>query len=238
MKLKHSLIVLLFISSFSFSQTRSKRYYPSLKNILLTEEETIPLELTNLKEWLKSIAKELYYSDLQHNISPRNDASFNSLRLIPRHKQTFSIGNSGVQIILNDKKEDKESFIPILYNDTFKIFAYTPNFDIKSFKINDYQKLFELGLIINKISDTQTLANFINTFTNVKRGESLTALNKFLIDLENSQNLTFENKSDTKTTLLDVSKSIYRQTNYYSYLAPYKTYVANESDEITRKKYS
>ncbi|WP_375587720.1 hypothetical protein [Flagellimonas aurea] len=141
----------------------TSRYYPTI-SMILTEEE-LPDLLGFLKEGLAGLLDSIHYKDLQYSKSVYGDKAFYSLRIVSKNRLDLEIPGTGIYLALNpDASDTNISSFPITVEYEWPILAYIRSFNIESFSFAP-QALYNLGLDILKITESQVVANAINSFT-------------------------------------------------------------------------
>jgi len=141
----------------------TSRYYPTI-SMILTEEE-LPDLLGFLKEGLAGLLDSIHYKDLQYSKSVYGDKAFYSLRIVSKNRLDLEIPGTGIFLALNpDASDTNISSFPITVEYEWPILAYLRSFNVESFSFAP-QALYDLGLDILKISESQVVANAINSFT-------------------------------------------------------------------------
>lgn len=105
--MKNIFLSTILLLSFSLSAQNAPRYYPSLKNLFQQDfDKQMPNDFKYYDTWIKTLTQAVFYKDLQQSANPRGDASFMSMGLIFKRLNTFTIGNSGLEITINKDKPD------------------------------------------------------------------------------------------------------------------------------------
>jgi hypothetical protein len=228
---------ILFLLTITCSQVFAQgRYYPSLKTLLNSTNESIfPPSLKFIESWFKESSEGLFYTNLQTSTSPKNDASFNSLALIPRGKKKVGFYNSGFEISFNENIEKRDALIDVRNNNKFPIYAYSTSFSIQKFDPNDNLSLFyTLNLIFN-FTDTEVIAFFLTLYTQPKKKES--KLIKLIKDINKANRIKVNKKlfDNPDATLTDLCNEIKKEMPQLSCVyAVYKAYLEAETIEQTR----
>lgn len=222
-----NIFLFTILLSFSLSAQNAPRYYPSLKNLFQQDfDKQMPNDFKYYDTWIKNLTQAIFYKDLQQSASPRGDASFMSMGLIFKRLNTFTIGNSGLEIIINKDKPDFSVPVNIQMEQKFRILAYFRSFDPNKYNPTDFKQKFELGLMIFNLSEEQVLAEFINRYISDWNNKKTTAIQRLVNDLrkEAKVKITVDENKD-KGLLTEIAKQVYQQTNRYCSSTLYDIYI-------------
>ncbi len=231
--MRHLILSLLLLILFKVNS--QNRYYPSLSSLVnLEEQRNIPKELQYFKDWYDASIKGVFYQDLQFNSNPRNSAYFKSLGLIFRKNNEFEFQNSGLKITFELDPEKKVDPVRLTNNHYWNIMAYGITIDLDTYDPEGDFYRFLILQHMQSMSEAQSLANFINTFTEPKDDKS--AVEQFIDDVNAANNLNVVYQKEIR--LADLGKAINAQMAKGSniYWAPYNTYINNDDQEKTRKR--
>ncbi|MGV6832599.1 MAG: hypothetical protein ACWA5P_13685 [bacterium] len=231
--MKHFILSLVFIVL--FKTEAQNRYYPSLTSLVALEEQrNLPKELQYFKDWYDASIKGVFYQDLQVNSNPRNSAYFKSLGLIFRQQKEFEFEKSGLKISFEPDPQRKVDPVRLTNNHYWNIMTYGLSIDLDTYDPEGDFYRFLILQHLQSMSEAQTLANFINTFTEPE--ENKTALEQFIDDVNVANDLNVVYDEDMR--LAEVSNAINAQMAKGSniYWAPYNTYINHEDQEKTRKR--
>ncbi|UPT70331.1 MAG: hypothetical protein M0D53_14730 [Flavobacterium sp. JAD_PAG50586_2] len=213
---------------FAFTLTaQTNRYYPSLKNLFSEHMyKQMSGEFNYYDTWIKGVTQAVFYTDLQHKASNKGDASFDSMGLIFKKQNTFKLGNSGIELIINKDKTDFSTPVNIQVAQKYRILAYEPTFDINSYDPKNFKKKYELGLVILNLSEQQVLAEFINRYISNRNDKKNTAIQRLVSDLKKEAKIkiTVDEKNDT-ALLTNIANQIYDQTKKYASSVLYDIYL-------------
>lgn len=230
MKIK-LIFLCMFLSFTCFGQKPTNRYYPPLKNLMPfdTSDKKMSEDFKYFDTWLREITEQTFYKDLQTSSSPRGDATFYSLGLIFKNNNEFTIGNSGIQIIVNKGKEDFSYPVNIKMQEKYKILAYLRSFDPNNYDVEDFKSKFSLGLIILNITQEQAMANILNNYFGYESNSKSTNVQKLIKDLSKEAKIKIEidEKNDEKI-LSKIVTQIYTQTERYSSDVLYDIYIKSK----------
>ncbi|QBZ98570.1 hypothetical protein [Flavobacterium sangjuense] len=224
--MKKTLLIAGLLVAFTASAQNTNRYYPSLKNLLSDSmNKQMPADFNYYDTWIRNVVQAVFYKDLQHTVSTRNDASFDAMGLIFKRQNTFKVGNSGFELIVNKDKPDFSTPVNIQMEQKFRILAYQPNFDPNSYDPKDYKKKYDLGLLILNLSEEQVIAEFINRYISESK-EKKTAIQRLADDLkkEAKVKIAVDEKNDS-SLLKTIAIQIYQQTNKYASDVLYDIYL-------------
>lgn len=213
---------------FAFTLTaQTNRYYPSLKNLFSDNMyKQMSGDFNYYDTWIKGVTQAVFYTDLQHKASNKGDASFDSMGLIFKKQNTFKLGNSGIELIVNKDKTDFSTPVNIQVAQKYRILAYESTFDINSYDPKNFKKKYELGLVILNLSEQQVLAEFINRYITNRKDSKSTAIQRLVSDLkrEAKVKITVDEKNDT-SLLTTIANQIYDQTKKYASSVLYDIYL-------------
>jgi hypothetical protein len=123
MKKIHCIVALLVV--LTANAQNANRYYPSLKNIFSdTMDKKISSDFSYYDTWIRNVIQAVFYKDLQHTVSRNGDASFDSMGLLFKKQNTFQLGNSGIELIINKDKPDFSVPVSIQVEQRHRILAY------------------------------------------------------------------------------------------------------------------
>lgn len=234
------LILLFFLSFTCFGQNVSNRYYPSLKNLLPSDinDKKMSEDFNYFDTWIGEITDYTYYKDLQTSSSPKGESSFYSLGLIFKKNNIFSIGNSGIQFIVNKDKEDFTYPVNIKFQERLDILAYLRSFDPNTYNVNDLKGKFSLALVILNFTQEQTIANFLNNYFGYEVNAKSTNLQKMIKDLEKKAKIKIEvDETNDDKILSKVATQIYSQTQRYSSDVLYDIYIKSIDKDKERSNF-
>lgn len=217
--------ILLF--AFTITAQNTNRYYPSLKNLFAESfDKQMPNDFSYYDTWIKNMTQAVFYKDLQQSSSPKGDASFQSMGLIFKRQNTFKIGNSGFEIIVNKDKPDFSIPVNIQMEQKFPILAYLRSFDPNSYNPKNLKQKYELGLSVFNLSEEQVLAHFLNRYISDWTDQKTTAIQKLVNDLkkEAKAKVVVDEKND-KQLLKSIVTQVYQQTNKYCSSVLYDIYI-------------
>ncbi|WP_136468747.1 hypothetical protein [Flagellimonas onchidii] len=158
----------------------TSRYYPSLSMVINAEE--LPDLLGFLKEGLAGLLDNIHYKDLQYSKSIYGDKAYYSLRIVSKNRMDLEIPGTGIFLSLNpDASDSTISSFPITVEYEWPILAYLRSFDVEGFSFSP-EALYDLGLQVLKISESQVVANAINTFT-TPADANTSLVQQFITDL-------------------------------------------------------
>lgn len=232
-------IILMFGATAMVAQN-TNRYYPSLKNILSpNEDKKMHTDFNYFNDWIREIAKNVFYKDLQHSGSRNGDASFDSMGLIFKRQNNFPLGNSGFELSFNKGKSDFSIPINIQLEQKFRVLAYNSRFDINSYDPANLKQKYALGLQIFNLSEEQVLAHFLNNFVNVNDNKYDSPLEKFIIDLNKKQKnkIPFD-KNNEKIKLKDITLQVVEHTKKSCSDVLYDLYIKSKTSEEEAKKFN
>lgn len=225
--MKRIFLITLLLLSYSISGQNVPRYYPSLKNLFQQDfDKQMPNHFKYYDTWIKNLTQAVFYKDLQQSASPRGDASFMSMGLIFKRLNSFKIGDSGLEIIVNKDQPDFSVPVNIQMEQKFRILAYLRSFDPNQYNPADFKQKFELGLMIFNLSEEQVLAEFINRYISDWNNTKTTAIQRLINDLKKEAKIkiTVDEKKD-KGLLTEIAKQVYQQTNRYCSSTLYDIYI-------------
>jgi hypothetical protein len=129
--------------------------------------------------------------------------------LIFKRLNTFTIGNSGLEIVINKDKPDFSVPVNIQMEQKFRILAYLRSFDPNKYNPTDFKQKFELGLIIFNLSEEQVLAECINRYISDYNNKKTTAIQRLVNDLrkEAKVKITVDENKD-KGLLTEIAKQV------------------------------
>lgn len=208
-------------------KAQTNRYYPSLRNLFSeATDKQMPAYFTYYDTWIKSLTQAVFYKDLQHSASSNGDNSFDSMGLIFKRQNTFTLGNSGFEIIVNKGKTDFSTPVNIQMEQKYRILAYLRSFDINSYNPKNLKQKYELGLIIFNLSEEQVLAEFINRYISNNKNKKTTAIQHLVNDLkkEAKVKIVVDEKND-RSLLKSIASQIYQQTKKYASSVLYDIYI-------------
>ncbi len=158
----------------------TSRYYPTLSMVITAEE--LPDLLGFLKEGLAGLLDNIHYKDLQYSKSIYGDRAYYSLRIVSKNRMDLEIPGTGIFLSLNpDASDTTISSFPITVEYEWPILAYLRSFNIDDFSFSA-EALYDLALEVLKISESQVVANAINTFT-VPVDNNTSLVQQFITDL-------------------------------------------------------
>lgn len=217
----------LCLSVFSLSGQNANRYYPSLKNLFPdVYDKQMPSDFNYYDVWFKNVTQAVFYKDLQQSASPRGDASFMSMGLIFKRLNQFKLGDSGLEIVVNQDKPDFSTPVNIQMEQKFRILAYLRSFDPNTYNPNNFKQKFELGLTIYNLSEEQVLAEFINRYLSDWNDKKQTAIERLVNDLKKEAHLKIivDEKKDQQI-LKSIATQVYQQTQKYCSSVLYDIYI-------------
>jgi len=220
--------VLLF--AFTLTAQNANRYYPSLKNLLSdTMDKQISNDFYFYDTWIRNVVQSVFYKDLQHSASRNGDASFDSMGLLFKRQNTFMLGNSGIELIINKDKPDFSVPVNIQIEQKHPILAYERSFDANSYDPKNFKQKYELGLTIFNLSEVQVLAEFLNGFVSTKKDKKITAVQQLILDLKKEAKIkiTVDEKTE-KSLLKTIANQVYQQSNKYVSTVLYDIYIKNK----------
>lgn len=227
-------IVLLSVFLLALNLTaQTPRYYPSLKNLFSeSHDKQMPTHFNYFDTWLKNLTQAVFYKDLQHSTSSKGDASFQSMGLIFKKQNTFKIGNSGFEIIVNKDKPDFSVPVNIQMEQKFRILAYFRSFDPNSYDPKNLKHKYELGLMIFNLSEEQVLAEFLNRYVSESKDNKTTAIQQLINDLkkEAKVKVVVDEKND-KQLLKKIVTQVYEQTQKYCSSVLYDIYIKTKDQK-------
>ena len=232
------LITGLFFAFGAAAQTN--RYYPSLKNLFSeSHDKQMPADFNYYDSWIKNLTQAVFYKDLQHSASSKGDASFQSMGLIFKRQNTFKIGNSGFEIIINKDKPDFSVPVNIQIEQKFRILAYLRSFDPNGYDPKNLKEKYELGLTIFNLSEEQVMADFINKYVSDSKDKKTSAIQKLVNDLkkEAKVKIVIDEKND-KQLLTKIATQIYQQTNKYASSVLYDIYIKTNDPKKEAQNFS
>lgn len=226
---------LLFILIFSFiTISAQNRFYPSLSSLVeLEEQSSIPKELNYLKNWYDECVDNIYYQDMQFSGNSKNSATFKSLGLIFRKDKQFEFYKSGLLISFDIDPQKKVDPVRLINNHYWNALAYDIIINLDDYNPEGDFYRFLILRQMQSISEAQTLANFINVFTEPNKDQHV--LEKFIEDVNEVNEINVIYKKDM--TLKELDKAINNKlpTGTNSYWAAYNTYIKTEIVNDTRK---
>lgn len=158
----------------------TSRYYPTLSMVITAEE--LPDLLGFLKEGLAGLLDNIHYKDLQYSKSIYGDSAYYSLRIVSKNRLDLEIPGTGIFLSLNpDASDSTISSFPITVEYEWPILAYLRSFNIEDFSFSA-EALYDLGLQVLKISESQVVANAINIFT-APADTNTSLVQQFITDL-------------------------------------------------------
>ena len=211
----------------------TRRYYPTLSSIV--SEDDFPEILGFIKDGILNLFERIHYKDLQYNKSARGDAAFYSLSIVSPNRIDIEIPGTGIFLVLNPDVTGGDSNIsafPITVEYEWQVLAYLREFSLGNFSFAP-QEIFEMALRVLNINQEQAMAHFINTFTVPVAGQ--TPLEKYKEDVEQEFDIQILDV-DTETKLSEIAESIYEQTNKYSTLINFGTYILTSDIDETGEK--
>ncbi|WP_460219445.1 hypothetical protein [Psychroserpens sp. MEBiC05023] len=229
--MKQLQLIILMLSLVTINA--QNRYYPSLSSLVeLEEQSSIPKDLIYLKNWYDQCVKHIYYQDMQFNSNPRNSATFKSLGLIFRKDKEFEFYKSGLQISFEVDPQKKVDPVRLINNHYWNGLAYGIIINLDDYNPEGDFYRFLILRRMQSMSEAQTLANFINVFTEPNKDQS--ALEKFIEDVNNANEINVVYNKDM--TLSELSKAINNEmpTGTNVYWAPYNTYINTKIEKDTR----
>ncbi len=210
------------------------RFYPTLASVL--EEDQIPDILGFVKDGIFLIFNKIHYKNLQYHKSAKGDAAFYSLSLIAKERIDVEIPGTGIYLVLNpdiEGADDAISVFPITVEYEWKVLAYLRSFSHNQFDFTP-RAFFEIALRVLQISEEQALANFINIFS-IPPDNTVTPLQQFVADINTHTGLTLSTPDDN-TTLSEITRELYAQTQQYATEIAFGTYILSNGVEDTKDK--
>ena len=231
--MKRILLTTSLLFAFTLSAQNTNRYYPSLKNLFSEPfDKQMPSHFNYYDIWIKSLTQAVFYKDLQHSANPRGDASFQSMGLIFKRQNSFKLGNSGFELIVNKDKPDFSVPVNIQMEQKFRILAYFRSFDPNKYDPKNFKQKYELGLMIFNLSEEQVLAEFINRYISDWNDKKKTAIQRLTDDLkkEAKVKIVVDEKND-KSLLKSIVTQVYQQTNKYCSSVLYDIYIKTKDQK-------
>lgn len=231
--MKRILLTTSLLFAFTLSAQNTNRYYPSLKNLFSEPfDKQMPNSFNYYDIWIKSLTQAVFYKDLQHSANPRGDASFQSMGLIFKRQNSFKLGNSGFELIVNKDKPDFSVPVNIQMEQKFRILAYFRSFDPNKYDPKNFKQKYELGLMIFNLSEEQVLAEFINRYISDWNDKKKTAIQRLTDDLkkEAKVKIVVDEKND-KSLLKSIVTQVYQQTNKYCSSVLYDIYIKTKDQK-------
>lgn len=231
--MKRILLTTSLLFAFTLSAQNTNRYYPSLKNLFSEPfDKQMPSHFNYYDIWIKSLTQAVFYKDLQHSANPRGDASFQSMGLIFKRQNSFKLGNSGFELIVNKDKPDFSVPVNIQMEQKFRILAYFRSFDPNAYDPKNFKQKYELGLMIFNLSEEQVLAEFINRYISDWNDKKKTAIQRLTDDLkkEAKVKIVVDEKND-KSLLKSIVTQVYQQTNKYCSSVLYDIYIKTKDQK-------
>ncbi len=188
------------------------------------------------KNWIKNSTKSVYYKDIQYNLSSKGDGAFYSLELIFKKTKSFSIGNSGVNIIIQDSIDSKPIPFNLNFSEKYPAALVDGWFDVENYNPSDFKMKFKLASFFYNLSDEQIMANMINVFV-MPLDKDETAIQRFIEDLKNHtsvKEIIVDEKE--KGYLTKISQQIKEQTGKESYEIIYDLYIKRKEKDIEEQK--
>jgi hypothetical protein len=231
--MKKTLLLAIVLFTSTLSAQNSGRYYPSLKNLLSDNmNKQMPSDFNYYDSWIRNIVQSVFYKDLQHTVSRNGDASFDSMGLIFKRQNTFKVGDSGFELIVNKEKSDFSTPVNIQMEQKYKILAYLRSFDANSYDPKNLKQKYELGLIILNLSEEQVLAEFINRYISDWNDKKKTAIQRLTDDLKKKAKvkIVVDEKND-RAILKSIANQIYDQTKKYASSVLYDIYLKTNDEK-------
>lgn len=215
--MKKTFLIAGLLVAFTATAQNTNRYYPSLKNLLSENmNKQMPADFNYYDTWIRNVVQAVFYKDLQHTMSSKSDASFDSMGLIFKRQNTFKLGNSGFELVINKDKPDFSTPVNIQIEQKFRVLAYQPNFDPNTYDPKNFKQKYDLGLLLFDLSEEQVIAEFINRYISETK-EKKTAIQRLFDDLkkEAKVKIVVDEKSDS-SLLRTIAIQIYQQTKRYA----------------------
>lgn len=231
--MKRILLTTSLLFAFTLSAQNTNRYYPSLKNLFSEPfDKQMPSHFNYYDVWIKNLTQAVFYKDLQHSANPRGDASFQSMGLIFKRQNSFKLGNSGFELVVNKDKPDFSTPVNIQMEQKFRILAYFRSFDPNKYDPKDLKQKYELGLMIFNLSEEQVLAEFLNRYISDWNDKKKTAIQRLTDDLkkEAKVKIVVDEKND-KSLLKSIVTQVYQQTNKYCSSVLYDIYIKTKDQK-------
>lgn len=209
--------MLFIICLVNLTAQNSKRYYPSVKNILNIKQsdKKSTKSFDFYHQWIEKITANFYYKNLQMSTSPRNDSFFYSMDLIVKKENTFHIGNSGIQLILNNNTSDFSAPIPIRMEEYLKLNSYFPSFDINTYDSKNLKQQFEIMNTVLNLNEEEIMAQFINIMV-TPLSTKATKFETFLVDLKREGKIKLSKEKYKNANLASIVSEIYNQKKIIS----------------------
>lgn len=141
----------------------SNPFYPSLNTLIAFDQ--LPLNLGKLRGNIASVFDNIYYRDLQVDVSKEGDAKFYKITLIFYSKVGFDIpGTDGISLLLNpDIETDGATSVNISTGIEIPILKYTKSFSLNS--IGDVpESLINLLIDLADIDEEELISKIVESF--------------------------------------------------------------------------
>lgn len=141
----------------------SNPFYPSLNTLIAFDQ--LPLNLGKLQGNIASVFDNIYYRDLQVDVSKEGDAKFYKITLIFYSKVGFDIpGTDGISLLLNpDVETEGATSVNISTGIEIPILKYTKNFSLNS--IGDVpESLINLLIDLADIDEEELISKIVESF--------------------------------------------------------------------------
>ena len=229
-------IVLASILFSIVSVSAQRRFYPSLSNLVeLEEQSSFPKDLQYIKSWYDETIDYIFYRDFQFSNSARNSASFKSMGLIIRGKNEFEFDRSGFKIAFDTDPNNNIAPINITNEHSWHGLDYGIDIQLDTYDPEDDFLSFLIIQRISSISETESIANFINKFTEPDEAKDQASLHKFISDVNSANDLNMT-LTEEEMNLEQIAERIKSEMGPDDSLSKvlYNTYIKENTVDKTR----